>query len=98
VQSHCQEALLAYFIIWQWGSGIRKKELDISIEHFLKTKFSMEVDFEVGDALEKLCSASLVYTRQAERSKAQLYFAVPPDEALPIVQKELLNAAMLHFS
>jgi len=39
VQSHCQEALLAYFIIWQWGSGIRKKELDISIEHFLKTKY-----------------------------------------------------------
>jgi len=41
IEQDVKEALLAYFIIWQWGSGIRKKELDISIEHFLKTNASV---------------------------------------------------------
>jgi hypothetical protein len=127
IEQEIKEALLAYFVIWQWRDGIRKDQLDAAIEHLIKTKyawpsplvsvrrvldqdddvdddvtlvmdsFGIEVDFEVDDALHKLLASSLAYTKRGHDS-AELYFVVPPQEGLGIVQNELVLAAKRHFS
>lgn len=58
--------------------------------------FGVEVDFEVDDALNKLMSSSLVRTNRSSDGE-ELYFAVPPNEALKLVQDELVTAAMRYF-
>jgi hypothetical protein len=57
----------------------------------------VEVDFEVDDALHKLLASSLAFTKRVTGGE-ELYFAVPPHEALDIVQNELVLAAKRHFS
>jgi hypothetical protein len=58
----------------------------------------VEVDFEVDDALHKLLASSLAFTKRVTGGGEELYFAVPPHEALDVVQNELVLAAKRHFS
>lgn len=98
IEQEIKEALLAYFVIWQWRDGIRKDQLDAAIEHLIKANFGVEVDFEVDDALHKLLASSLAFTKRVTGGGEELYFAVPPHEALDVVQNELVLAAKRHFS
>lgn len=40
IEQEIKEALLAYFVIWQWRDGIRKDQLDAAIEHLIKAKYA----------------------------------------------------------
>lgn len=54
-----KEALLAYHTLLAQGA-MTKDALDSSVELFLRERFGMEVDFEIGDALAKLERLKLV--------------------------------------
>jgi hypothetical protein len=74
-----REAMLAYFYLWRYAppGGWSKEQLDQRIESFLRAEVAQEIDFEVGDALEKLQRLELVETCPADAWKA-----VPIDAAL----------------
>jgi hypothetical protein len=67
-----REALLAYFFLWQEApaEGWSTDELDKRIEAFLRTAAAREVDFEVGDALDKLERFQIVERRADGRWSA----------------------------
>jgi hypothetical protein len=54
-----KEALLAYHTLLTQGA-MTKDALDSAVELFLRERFGMEVDFEIGDALAKLERLKLV--------------------------------------
>jgi hypothetical protein len=55
-----KEALLAYWTLRRAGRPMSKSEIDKSAEQFLRTRLSLTVDFEIGDALGKLERLGLV--------------------------------------
>lgn len=59
-----REALLAYYFLWQLApaQGWSSEELDRQIEVFLQAATGREIDFEVGDALQKLIRLDIVQT------------------------------------
>jgi hypothetical protein len=77
-QEH-REALLGYYFLWRHAppQGLTSAELDGGIEKFLATKVGREIDFEVGDSLDKLARLRLVEQRPGER-----YIARPLAKAL----------------
>jgi hypothetical protein len=54
-----KEAMLAYHVLLT-GGPMTKEALDKAAETFLRERFSMDVDFEIGDALAKLERLKLV--------------------------------------
>lgn len=78
-EQECREALLAYYFLWRhagpdgWDSG----KLDDSIEEYLEAKTGLKVDFEIGDALDKLKRLHLLEETDGGRVRA-----VPIDKAL----------------
>jgi hypothetical protein len=61
-EQECREAILAYFLLWRFagGSGWDQQQLDREAETFLRDEFTIDADFEVGDALTKLVRLRLV--------------------------------------
>lgn len=59
-----REALLAYYFLWQLApaQGWSSDELDEQIESYLREATGREIDFEVGDALQKLIRLEIVKT------------------------------------
>ncbi len=57
-----REALLAYYFLWQVApvAGWTSDELDLAIEGYLRELIGKNIDFEVGDALEKLVRLQIV--------------------------------------
>lgn len=55
-----KEALIAYWALRRAGGGLTKAEIDKAAEEFLRTRFALAVDFEIGDALSKLERLGLV--------------------------------------
>jgi hypothetical protein len=53
-EQECKEAFLAYYFLCTAPTPSTQAELDARIEAWLKETFSVEVDFEVDDALAKL--------------------------------------------
>ena len=72
----CKETFLAYRFLLTPGDGPTPDTLDRRIEHWLKTAFGVEVDFEGDDALVKLDRLGLL------RRDGDRLFVMPPDEAL----------------
>jgi hypothetical protein len=74
-----REAILAYFFLWHFAGadGWPSDRLDEQIERFIARETKIAVDFEVGDALEKLKRLGLV-----EASADNLLRAVPIEQAL----------------
>jgi hypothetical protein len=59
-----KEAMLAYFFLWRAiddPEPLDKHDLDSRIEAFLAAKTGIEINFEVGDALEKLFRLGLAW-------------------------------------
>jgi len=77
-EQECREVFLAYFHLWRHAppGGWTSAQLDDFIEIDLERLVNFKVDFEVGDALNKLEQLQLVET-QGDR-----YHAVPLPEAL----------------
>ncbi len=72
----CKEAFLAYYFLLAPGDGPTDQELDRRIEDWLRLTFKTDVDFECGDALEKLDRLGLL------RRDGGRLTALPLDEAL----------------
>jgi hypothetical protein len=53
-EQECKEAFLAYYFLSISPSALTQAELDQRIEKWLKDTFSVDIDFEVHDALGKL--------------------------------------------
>lgn len=61
-EQECREAILAYFFLWRHAdeSGWTSQRLDAEIESFLLRETNFAIDFEIGDALDKLKRLGLV--------------------------------------
>jgi hypothetical protein len=55
-----KEALLAYYFLLMSPVALTKAELDRQIEHWFEVKWNCSIDFDVGDALQKLRRLGLV--------------------------------------
>lgn len=77
-EQECRETLLAYFYLWKYAppEGWLPGQLDDFVEMELEGKLKLKVDFEIGDALEKLEKLKIVH-KSGER-----YSATPLDQAL----------------
>ena len=75
-EEECKESLLAYFLLYRSPAGLRAHELDAAVEAWLRERFRVTIDFEIGDALTKLEELGLV-RREQER-----FVVTPPDDAL----------------
>jgi hypothetical protein len=77
-EQECREAMLAYFVLWREApdEGLPSEALDRAIERLLVRLASLDVDFEIGDALEKLVRLRLVTTSDGRHR------SVPIDSAL----------------
>lgn len=71
-EQECREALLGYYFLWRHAGneGWTAKQLDDAIEVYLERASGMKVDFEIGDALDKLKRLKLVEETGADRIRA----------------------------
>ena len=76
-----REALLAYYWLWQRAGErpMTAAALDNAIEQDLERRLGINIDFEIGDALDKLERLNIV------RKEGDGYAAVPMDRALDAV-------------
>jgi hypothetical protein len=83
-EQECREAMLAYFFLWHLAQGEdwSSEQLDEEIEAFLLRETKVAIDFEVGDALEKLKRLGLV-----QGGADGLLRAVPIDQALELLDR-----------
>lgn len=78
-----REVVLAWWLLWRGGmQGARAADLDGAAEDWLRTRCSLTVDFEVGDALAKLRRLGL-----AEPSATGRWHAVPIETALEVLDR-----------
>jgi hypothetical protein len=80
-----KEAVLAYYVLWRGGNDSQpwdEARLDSEVERFLMTKTGCELDFEIGDALNKLFRLHLV-----NRDNQNSLVAVPIDRAVTILTR-----------
>lgn len=59
-EEECKEALLAYYFLLTSQQPMTKQELDQSIENWLAEKWQCKINFEIGDAMNKLQELQLV--------------------------------------
>jgi hypothetical protein len=77
-----KEVFLAYLFILYAEKSLTKKELDHSIEEFIYNTFSIPMNFEIEDALDKLIRLKLVNENIGK------FNAVSIEEALNILQNK----------
>lgn len=78
-----KEALLAYFFLWRRASeSWDRHRLDAQVEAFLLEKTGVSIDFEIGDALDKLTRLGLLRPDPTGRLQA-----IPIDRALVSLDK-----------
>jgi hypothetical protein len=55
-EQECREAILAYYFLWRYAGerGWTSTDLDDYIELYLERYADLKVDFEIGDAIDKL--------------------------------------------
>jgi hypothetical protein len=87
-EQECREAILAYFLLWQraGSTGWTAEHLDRQAERFLHDATGLDVDFEIGDALDKLERLQLV-----ERTGSSTFRATPIGEALVRLDRDWDN-------
>jgi hypothetical protein len=73
-EQECKEAFLAYYFLSTSPTPLTEAELDQRIEKWLADKFSIDIDFEVDDALAKLDRLELL-----RRDGDRLSVPPPPD-------------------
>jgi len=70
-EQECREAILAWFCLWRYAptEGWTDEMLDDYVEMYLEQHANLEVDFEIGDALEKVERLGIVQ-KTGDRWKA----------------------------
>jgi Protein of unknown function (DUF3754) len=83
-EQECREVLLGYYCLWKYGpaQGWNSDQLDDYVEMFLEGTVNLKVDFEIGDALEKLERLGLV------RKVGSNYHAVPLGQAAQALDQQ----------
>ncbi len=82
-EQECREAILAYyFMLTEAGKKHSIQSLDERIELFFREEFSVEVDFEVDDAVRKLKDLSLIEKKGKTLNVVQL------DKALRLLDQK----------
>jgi hypothetical protein len=73
-----REAILAYYYLWRQAGehGWTSEELDDHVEQELERLVGLQVDFEIGDALDKLVRLKVA------REEDGRFFVLPLDQAL----------------
>ncbi len=89
-EQDAKEAFLAYAVLLKSDRPMAKGELDIAAEEFLRDRLSLEVNFEIQDALAKLERLGLVENHNEN------YTAVPVEAALAKLDAAWDN--YFHFS
>lgn len=74
-EEESKEAILAYTFLCLYNGELQRHQLDKKIEHWLRSEWQCEMDFEIGDALEKLLHWQLITEQDGVLS------AVDPEEA-----------------
>ena len=60
-EEECKESILAYGFISKKGKkGCSRDELDLMVENYLYDSFDVQIDFELGDGIQKLQKAGLL--------------------------------------
>ncbi|MDH3407666.1 MAG: TMEM143 family protein [Gammaproteobacteria bacterium] len=59
-EEECKEAILAYYFLLAQRQPMTRAELDSTIERWLRERWQCDIDFEVGDALDKLQGLGLL--------------------------------------
>jgi hypothetical protein len=82
-EQECRETYLAYYFLWRHAppQGWTAEQLDDYVELFLEGAVNLKVDFEIGDALDKLERLKLI------RKSGVLYTAVPLADALSALDR-----------
>jgi hypothetical protein len=80
-EQECRETYLAWFCLWKYAppQGWTPEQLDDYVELYLEGNANLKVDFEIGDALDKLERLSLVKKADGH------YHAVSLDKALEML-------------
>jgi hypothetical protein len=80
-EQECRETYLAYFCLWKYAppGGWTAEQLDDYVELYLEGNANLKVDFEIGDALDKLERLGLV------KKDGGSYRAVPLEKALEVL-------------
>jgi hypothetical protein len=80
-EQECRETYLGYFCLWKYAppEGWTSEQLDDYVELYLEGQANLKVDFEIGDALDKLERLRLV-VKSDDR-----YRAVPLEKALEML-------------
>jgi hypothetical protein len=80
-EQECRETILAYFYLWKYAprEGWLPEQLDDYVEMELEGKVGLKVDFEIGDALDKLEKLNIV------KKTGDRYHAVGLDKALEML-------------
>ncbi len=81
-EQECREVLLGYYCLWKYGppQGWTSEQLDDYVEMFLEGTVNLKVDFEIGDALDKLEKLHLV------EKTGDHYRAVPLEKAVAALE------------
>ena len=92
-EQEVREALLAWFLLWQQApqAGWTEDELDQVAEDFLEQQFSIQVDFEIDDAMAKLYRLGLSHCDHNGRITA-----IGLDEALVELDRAWDNLFQYH--
>jgi hypothetical protein len=78
-----REVVLAWWLLWRGGlAGARPRQIDQAAEAWLRERCGVTVDFEVGDALAKLCRYRL-----ASESPTGRWQAASIDQALAALDR-----------
>jgi len=81
-EQESKEALLAYYVLLTAKTPLDQPGLEREVEHFMWVTFSVEVEFEVDDALAKLEHLALL------RRDGDKLSVLPLEQALPVLDRE----------
>lgn len=84
-EEECKEAILAYAFLLKHSEGLTLTQLDTEIEQWLADNYHCELDFEIGDAMDKLIKFNLV------ESKGAHYYAKSIEDAKVILDERWDN-------
>ncbi|HEX5105868.1 MAG TPA: DUF3754 domain-containing protein, partial [Pirellulaceae bacterium] len=86
-----REMVLAYWLLWRGRqSGATTEQLDTAAETWLRERCSLEVDFEISDALAKLQRLGLAQstlTRSVSKGVGSRWQAAPIESALETLDR-----------
>ena len=80
-EEECKEALLAYYFLLLAAQPMEKHVLDKTIEDWFENKWQCTLDFDIGDALDKLLALGLINESQG------LFSASPLSGAIEVLKK-----------